>query len=153
MKENLFRHKILEILSKHYVKTEVDDGFILGLPFELLYKKTNLDKYRFREITSVLYDEKEIEYHDANGVIGIFSTEKGLASFSSKKYYKLFWNNIFDNLKSIIQIIIPVLSLVITIMVINKDDLKTTKEIQKMKNEIKSLRRDILLKSKANSKF
>ena len=53
MKENLFRHKILEILSKHYVKTEVDDGFILGLPFELLYKKTNLDKYRFREITSV----------------------------------------------------------------------------------------------------
>ena len=100
-----------------------------------------------------MYDEKEIEYHDANGVIGIFSTEKGLASFSSKKYYKLFWNNIFDNLKSIIQIIIPVLSLVITIMVINKDDLKTTKEIQKMKNEIKSLRRDILLKSKANSKF
>lgn len=82
MNFNRQRHKVLKLLSVSRI--QFDSGrkkanFKLGVSF------VDLDTCEL--IYSTLYNENEVEYTNT-AVIGLISTQKGLKSYSEKKYLK-----------------------------------------------------------------
>ncbi|SCZ01732.1 hypothetical protein [Flavobacterium caeni] len=112
------RHKILEILSKQFLACEAGSERILGVKFEEITKYVGCDEKTLRELSSILYENKEIGYHDAHGVTGMYSKEAGVAAYSDRKYLRLAYKNKIDKVKDIIQIVIPIISLLIALAAI-----------------------------------
>lgn len=101
---------------------DLNNGEIIGVSNEFLCKKVNIDKYKFREIVSVLYECGEIEDYNCNDIKGIYATEKGISSFAQNKYIYSFLGDIVNFLKGIVQILIPILSLIITLVIVSKNN-------------------------------
>jgi len=107
MNRNLKRHEILRILSEQYIKVELEkEGYnVLGVPYKTLEKELDCNDIELRLILSELFNSKEIKYHDAYNVIGVFALEKGLESYSNDKYLKIgneedFKSTEYDKLES-----------------------------------------------------
>jgi hypothetical protein len=156
MNLNLKRHKTLEVLSIKRIQFDsgqIDSGFTLGVSFEELQSELKSDREKCEIIFAPLYNENEVEYTDV-GVKGICLTQKGLTSFSNKKYVKENKKIILNWFKNFVQIAIPVLSLIVAILVIIKDDIKTSKEIRAIEQKVELLQDNIkLLEENLQSNF
>jgi len=137
MNFNRQRHKVLKLLSVSRI--QFDSGrrnidFKLGVSFDDLQKELNCDLDTCELIYSTLYDEKEVEYTNTS-VIGLILSQKGLKSYSEKKYLKENEKIIIDYFKNFVQIVIPILSLVIAILTIQlKIDTSNDKTNKKIEN-------------------
>lgn len=141
MNYNLKRHKLLRILSKgrdnfHIIKNRKS---VFGVSFDEIYKKLNCDGDELHNISTELYTSKEIEYFDYDGVIGLFSTAEGLTSFSNKKYINVFWGNFFNTSKNIVQVFIPVFSLIIAYVALTTKTENLKKQYEKELQEVRLL--------------
>ena len=84
------------------------------------------------------YNEDEIKYTNVDHN-GVYSTNKGLQSFTDKKYLNEFNKSLISNIKNTVQIIIPVLSLIIAVAVLFlKIDSATLQLKESIDNEYKS---------------
>jgi hypothetical protein len=147
MNINKKRHELLSILSQRLVNIDikVSNNLAIGISFAELASSLNCTQEYLRKIASRLFEEKEIDLYDVK-FKGLFCTEKGLASFLDKKYLYLQETKIFDRFKNWIQVLIPVLSLLFTIIIFTKSESKLRKvdiEIQKLKQDL-----DIIKNSK-----
>lgn len=152
MNYNRKRHKTLEILSSKRIQFDsgqIEPNFILGVDFEDIKSLLNTDRDTCEIIFAPLYNNNEVEYTDI-GVKGLFLTQKGLTSYSEKKYLKENNKIIISWLKNFVQIVIPVLALVVAVLSLTLKlrnfKIQSDKEIQKIntiisdqKNRIKSL--------------
>lgn len=146
MNNNIKRHRLLNILTEQHVNLELGKtgNNILGVPFEALYRELKCNDSELRRLSSVLLVNQEVGYYDVSDITGLYATEKGIASFTDKKYINENRNRIKSNLKDIVQIIIPILSLAIAFMAltlkIENLTLLNSKELQEAKKQINSLK-------------
>ena len=135
------RHKLLEILSKHRKNVELNKSKYnyLGVSFDDIYNELKCNDEELHLITSELYTSEEIGYHDAYNIVGLFAKDKGLSAFSNKKYIKLWWENLFNISKNIVQIFIPVFSLIIAYVALTAKSNQLQKQSEKELQEVKEL--------------
>jgi hypothetical protein len=108
MKYNLKRHKTLEILSNNRIlfnSPNPGKNFKLGVSFDIIEDKLNCDKNTCELIYSELYNCGEIKAVN-HSFVGLYLTQEGLTSFSSKKYIKKNNDIILMYLKGISVIIL-----------------------------------------------
>ena len=146
MNSNLLRHRILGILTKQYIISEKSDE-PLGVSFTVIESELKCTDVFLRQSISELYDNKEIGYHDTYDIIGVHATEKGVASFSNKKYLRIYWTSIKDSIKYWFQILVPVLSLLVALVAVSHDLKKHNEEtniqLKEMKLQIELLQSQI----------
>lgn len=142
MNFNRKRHKVLGLLSKSRIQFDsgkIESDFKLGVSFEELQKELKCDLNTCELIYSTLYYEKEVEHTDT-AVYGLFSTQKGLTSYSEKKYLKENEKLIVNYLRNFVQIVIPILSLIVAILALTLklDNVKeeTDRKIEHLKKTI-----------------
>lgn len=146
MNYNLKRHKLLEILAHQNLNVQLEKPSYLtiGVSYEEICKDLDVTELELGFLTAELYDNKEIGYHDAYNVEGLFAENKEITAYSNKKYLKLSRKGKIENIKDIIQIVIPVLSVVVAILAltlrlesINSENEKRFQKIeQKINNEV-----------------
>jgi hypothetical protein len=61
---------------------------------------------KLMEISSTLFDEQEVDKHDAYDIKGIYAKMKGVSSYTSKKYKRENEKIIFDRLKNWVLLVI-----------------------------------------------
>lgn len=150
MNLELKRHKLLGILSKQRNDLELKKAEYnaLGVTFEKIHKELNCNKDELKLITSELYTEDEIGYHDAYDIVGVFAKDKGLSAFANKKYYRIYWKRISDLTKNAVQIIIPILSLLIAFVALTSKIESLNKSTD---NKIDNLEKQVIeLKTELN---
>jgi len=145
MNNNLNRHRLLKILSEQYIKSNVGDE-PLGVSWEEIETKMNCTRSQLMEISATLFDEEEVDAHNAFGIEGLYAKVKGASSYTTKKYKRENDKLLFEQTKNWIQILIPVLSLSITLyVVINSErriDNKNT-EINQFDSRLKGIEKSI----------
>jgi hypothetical protein len=145
MNDNLKRHKILEILSEQFIKVETEDSSDpIGVSFEDLQAKLNCSKIELRRVSSTLYDNKEVDYMDI-GLVGMFATEKGLSACSNDKYKRESNLRLKNNIKDLVQIVVPVLSLLIAFLALT---FKINKLNEQNEKQLKELNQKLFLQDK-----
>ncbi|TPV31411.1 hypothetical protein FJ651_14550 [Paucihalobacter ruber] len=107
----------------------------LGVSFDVILSKLKCDKYKLEEITSELYEEKEILYTDVDHK-GLYATNKGVVSSKNNKYKKKYEDLWIIMLRNISQILIPIISLIITFYIIAKDEKSTDIKLQELKEDL-----------------
>ena len=117
MNYNTKKHQLLGLLSKQHAMVQLSKpGFdALGISYNNIYLKLSIIDVELVVLTSELYDNGEIEYYNHFDVEGICTTNKGIAAFSNEKYKKLNSKFLIEKIKDLVQIIIPVLSLIVAI--------------------------------------
>lgn len=139
MNINIRRHKVLQILSIKRINGELGNRTEpLEVSFDEIYKKLKCNEAVL--IFSKLFSEKEIAYHNAFGVKGLYLTKEGLVAFSNKKYIKEYYSILVGYLKDFVQIFIPILSLCIAFLALSLKHLDTEKSLN---NRIDSLKIDV----------
>lgn len=114
MNSNLLRHKLLGILSERLAFAEDKKGETLGVAFDDIYRQLKCNETELRILISELLENKEIGYVDDGIIIGLHAWEKGVAAYSTKKYRYVFWKKLFGSISLSVNIIIPVLSFIIS---------------------------------------
>lgn len=128
------RHELLKLLSIRCVEIQLgkikENG--IGVSYEEICKSLDCDRHKLYEISNLLYDEKEIDYFDAYNIKGLYAKSKGITSYTDKKYLKLKNSRIKNNIKDIVSIVIPVLSLLIALFTIwyKVDTINSKNEIE-----------------------
>ena len=144
MNINKKRHELLSLLYKKRADAELRrSDNIIGVSFEEIEKSLNLTQDELLIVTSELIELEEISFHDASGIKGLFCSKKGATSFANKKYLRANNARIKNDIKDIVQIIIPVLSLIITVMVIALNSSEKTKEIKAIEQKVELLEKQI----------
>jgi hypothetical protein len=157
MMMNLRKHKLLGILSKQYILSEIgeSENGEIGLNNDIIIKGLKMSKYKYELIKQSLLDSGEVERHNPKYILGLYSTLKGVASFNDKKYTKAFFDDIINILKNIVQIVIPILSLFIAYyaikLKISEVNNYNQKQIDTLRKEIKILKSN-KLKSEIQTK-
>ena len=118
MSNNLKRHKLLKLLAQKYINASQGKEQGLGVSWEELTSKLNWTMDELLEVSSPLFAEEEVGKHDAYGIKGIYAKMKGVSAYSSRKYRREHERIVFDRLKNWIQTVIPILSLLITVIVV-----------------------------------
>jgi hypothetical protein len=144
MNKNIKKHLLLRILATQYVKhwNDIETGrknnYEIGFSESYLKDKAKLDQYQLRLLVADLVDAKKIQFYrpNDNDFYGWACTDKGVSSFNNKEYKKLYYNSFWSTCKNWIQTIIPVLSLVITIVVVLNNQDHKEKEIQELTTKI-----------------
>jgi hypothetical protein len=140
---NSKRHKLLEILSKRAIDIQLRNinESAVGVSYEKICERLNCNRDELYKLSNVLFDEKEVGTHDAYEIKGMYATQKGITSYTDKKYLRLRNLRIKNNVKDIVSIVIPVLSLLIALASIwfkvDTINTKNEKEIKEMKRELK----------------
>jgi len=141
MNINKNRHKLLGLLSEQYFNRQFENQDTY-LSFDFI--KTNM-KVSDRELMllySKLHEDKEADFYSVSGNEGLYATDKGVTSFSEKKYVLENEKIFFDRLKNWTQIIIPILSLSATILVITLSEIRINKkqeDINELNKRVKEL--------------
>jgi hypothetical protein len=144
MNINKKRHALLGFLSERVKKIDVDSlsdkysNIPIGISFVEINEFLKCDKSQLREICSNLFNEKEIELYDVS-FKGLICTEKGFASFTDKNYLRKEREIKINKAKDFIQIFIPVLTLLLSILIYLTAEYK----VKKNENQIKSLQERI----------
>ena len=141
MKSDLKRHKLLKILSEKTLKFTVDElpaKEAIGVSFDEILKLMKCDKTKLNLIAAELYKNKEIGYHNANSVIGMYCDKNGLSSLSNAKYRARYWKDFWNNLFTISQIIVPILALSVALITVldSRQSKKHTEEILLLRKEL-----------------
>lgn len=145
MKRDLERHKLLKILAARRIKFEGgihSEDERLGISFDELTNKMNCDILNLNLIASELYDNKEVKHHNAYGINGLFCEKEGLTSFANNKYKARYLRDIWTNLLTISQIIVPILALVIALVTVlnSRQSKEHTEEIQLLRTQLNKLK-------------
>ena len=149
MRYNRTRHKALLILSKKFnkllnEKTGSIGGNEIGLSNEELNSLLNIDDRKRRLVFSELFKNEEVMPYHLDGISGCFiHSEKGLESLANERYLERNREIIINWIKDLVQIAIPVLSLIITILVIIRDHTKRNKEMQQIEQKVEELKKNI----------
>lgn len=142
MNYDLQRHRLLKELSINRLQFEIRDKNFkgLGINFDILYKKLNCNQKQFKEFTSELYDCKEIQHcNDKDrGILGVGMTQVGYTAYSNNKYKKRLRVDILNFTKDVVQIVIPVLSLLIAFIAITGEIYDANKEYKKELQKLES---------------
>lgn len=147
MNFNRKRHKTLKILSKKYIQFEsgqTESNFILGTDFKDLRSKLKCDKNKCELVFAPLFTNVEVEYTNV-GVDGLSLTQIGLTAFVEKKYSKQNNAILLGWLKTFVQIVIPILSLIVAILAItikiknlNSETSREIEAIEKTQQQLKN---------------
>lgn len=154
---NRKRHNLLKLLCSQHDLIRSDKSTLRGLDYSVIYKEMNIDKTMLGRITNELYTNKEIGNHNLYNVNGIYATQLGATSFQNKVYLNRNKTFIINSLKDLVQILVPVISLLTTFYVIQTKDKESyafRKELELTKQElinIKSHIREIEIKSQHNN--
>jgi len=152
MNFNRKRHKVLQLLSTSRIQFDsgrMESDFKLGVGFDDLQRELNCDLDTCELIYSTLYNEKEVE-HTNTSVYGLFATQKGLTSYSERKYVKENNKIITNYSRNFVQIVIPILSLIVAILAIS---LKIDNANKDVNEKILDLQRQINKQSHIIGKF
>lgn len=139
---NSKRHKLLEILSKRAIDVQLRkvNESAVGVSYENICKNLNCNRDELYKLSNALFDEKEVGTHDAYQIKGMYATSKGITSYTDKKYLRLRNSRIKNNVKDIVSIVIPVLSLLIALTSIwfkvDTINSKNEKAIKELKREL-----------------
>ncbi|WP_028123009.1 hypothetical protein [Epilithonimonas tenax] len=142
MDYNRQRHKVLKLLSVS--KIQFNNGnrnsdFKFGVSYDNLQKELKYDADTCELVYAKLYQEGEVE-HTNTAVFGLQATQKGLSSYSEKKYLKENEKLIFDYLRNFVQIAIPIFSLIVAILAIQlkieTTNDKTNKKIDNLQKQL-----------------
>jgi len=157
MMMNLRKHKLLAILSKQYILSEIgeSENGEIGLNDDIIIKELKMSKYKYQLIKQSLLDSEEVKRHNPKYILGLHATLKGVASFNDKKYTKAFFDDLINILKNFVQIVIPILSLLIAYyaiqLKISEVNNHNQKQIDTLRKEIKILKSN--LKSETHTKI
>lgn len=149
MRYNRTRHKALLLLSEKFnkllnEKTGSFRGNEVGLSNEELNSLLNIDDRKRRLVFSELFENEEVKPYHLDGISGCFiHPEKGFESLANEKYLERNREIVKNWIKDFVQIAIPVLSLIITILVIIRDDEKRDNKIQDIGEKVEELRGNI----------
>lgn len=142
MRYNRKRHKTLEFLSDNFIEFESGErkpNFKLGKSFEDIVFELKIDAKITEQIFSRLYLDGEVKFTNAHWKNGLYLTQKGLSSFTSKKYLKENENIVLNWLKVFTQIIIPILSLIIAVLALSLKFNSITDSVEKKVNKLHKL--------------
>lgn len=144
MRLDLKRHKLLKILSEKRVRFESDElpkDEALGVSFDELTNKIKCSMLKLNLIAAELYNNNEVSYHNAFEIKGICCEKNGLASFANNKYKARYWRDLWTNLLTINQIIIPIMALAIALITVldSRQSKEHTEEILLLRKEIHKL--------------
>lgn len=135
MNKNLRKHKLLSTLSNQYVigwRTKEP----CGLTENTIKKELGISDFQLKLLITDLCQNDEAKHYKPDEDEGWMATSKGVSSYNSQKYILINRKTIFDSIKNWIQTIIPVLSLIIAIIVVTKDNVAINKELQELKERI-----------------
>jgi len=156
MNSNLLRHRLLGILSRQYVISENSDSdsIPLGVAFEKIYKELKCNEQELRISISELYENAEIGYYNVRNIVGLHAFERGIASYSTKKYRWVFFKNIIGSISISTNIIIPIFSFVISCIAlyisVDRDKTKDTTELNTLKQRLELLEKHTNMQQPAN---
>lgn len=140
MRLNRKRHLLLKKLSEKYINNIKDGATDIGMTLSEIDKLLNVDELKREKIVSELLRADELVFFDFRDACGFFIEHKnGLSAFADKKYLKRNEDILISWFKVFTQIAIPILSLIITILVILRDDARTTKELQAIEQKVESI--------------
>ncbi|MRX40160.1 hypothetical protein GJU43_12805 [Flavobacterium sp. LC2016-23] len=144
MNDNKIKHKILEMLSHQNVISSLPaaENSDIGLDDEVILAKVKITAIKYELLKLSLLEEQEVGRHNPKYVLGLYATSKGVHSFNTRKYIIENQNVFKTKVKDIVQIVIPVLSLLITILVIVRNDVKTSKEIETLNHKIEAIQKE-----------
>lgn len=142
MNFNRKRHKILKLLSPSFILFNSDqmtseDKF--GVSFDNLERELKYNRNDCEKVFSRLYSDEEVKYTNTS-VVGLHLTQKGLDSFTNKKYLKENYDLIIDWIKDFVQIIIPILSLLIAFFALTSRFNSISEKIENKVNENTSVK-------------
>jgi hypothetical protein len=148
MNVNIERHKLLKILSEHFIDIElgVSEDNILGIDFKKLYILLKCDYKKLKIISSELYTYDEIGFYDNKelNTVGLYIKPNGITAYSNKKYKNIFYSRVKNILKDFVQIVIPILSLIVAYFAIqlkiSEVNNYNQKQIDTLQKEIKILK-------------
>jgi hypothetical protein len=143
MNKNKKKHQLLKLLSKQYI-IGWNSGEPSGLIEDDIEHVLKIDNFQLKIIIADLCENDETKYYKPDGVHGWMATEKGVVSFNTKKYERIQNKIIWKSIKNWVQTVIPVLSLIITIMVILRNDKATDKKLQELKGQIEYIKQQEL---------
>lgn len=135
MNKNLAKHKLLYILSNQYVigwRTKE----ACGLSESAIKNELSISDFQLKILITDLCQNDEAKHYKPEEDEGWMATNKGVSSFNNKKYKLINRKNIWNPIKNWVQTLIPVLSLIITILVILKNDITTNKELLELRERI-----------------
>lgn len=144
MNDNRIKHRILEVLSNQSVLSDMPDADNkeIGLDDEVILAKVKIPKTKYELLKFSLFEEQEVGRHNPRYALGLYATTKGVHSFNTRKYIIESQNVFKTKVKDTVQIVIPILSLIITILVIVRNDVKTNKEIEALKLKIEAIQKE-----------
>ena len=145
MRLDIERHRLLKLLSDKTVQFNIGNlpkNEAIGISFDSIMSKMKCDREKLELISSELYLNKEIEYHDYHDVVGLCCGNNGLTSFSNNKYLARYWKDFWSNLLTISQIIVPIMALGIALVTVldSRQSKVNTEEILLLEKEIYSIR-------------
>ena len=135
---NLKRHKLLKFLTKETLKNELNKNET-GVDYSLIYDFLKCNKIEYLEITTTLFNNNEIQRYYVGNKKGLFITDKGIESYTNRKYYNIFINVFLDYAKSFVQIFIPVFSLIIAYIALTIKLDSQKKQYEKELQEVKMI--------------
>jgi len=141
MKHDLKRHRLLKMLSIKTLKFnsgELAQNEAMGISFGEIMAKMKCDKLELNLIAAELYLNKEIGYHDALDVTGMYCDEKGLTAFSNNKYKARYWKDFWNNLLTVSQVIVPIMALAVALVTVldSRRSREHTEEILLLRKEL-----------------
>jgi hypothetical protein len=141
MNKNLKKHALLKILSEQYIEGW-DTEILSGIVESQIKEDLNISHKQLRTIIAELLGENEVQNFkpNENSEQGWMTNDNGAASYGNEKYKKIRTNNNWNLIKNWVQTVIPVLSLIVTIMVILRNDTITDRELQELRGQIEYIK-------------
>jgi len=137
MNNDIIRHKVLTILAE-----KSNNNTILSLngentgeytvSFKDIFANIKCSEVEIVNSVSLLLSNKEVYFYNAE-FKGLLIEDIGIGAYSTKKYLNIYRNNIFQIIKDIVQIFIPVISMIIALVAVSNNG---TKNIDKLETEI-----------------
>jgi len=115
------RHNLLKILSEKTNNAKINNEQCIGLSNEEIFQHLNIDRYELEVIASEFYENKEVNFYSMYEIKrGLCITTKGTSSYSTEKYLKRNRTENINKAKDWVTIIIPIVSVVISLIILCK---------------------------------
>ncbi|KIA88415.1 hypothetical protein [Kaistella jeonii] len=139
MNNNRVKHKILKHLSISYVAMKNDNlanpEYNFGLSYERLQLLIKEEDNEAFNVFQYLNETNEVGVKNI-GFDGLYLTSNGYISFAEEKYLKRNQNILLKFLKNVVQILIPILSLIIAITALTIKNSKLEKRIENIEKVV-----------------
>lgn len=140
MNKYRFHHKILTYLKEKYEKHNMEEIFKYCFTSENIAKALNIN---INEVENILFNLKEFECVDYSKTSGFKISDNGIKKQLTRFFIYKGNESIKSNVKDIVQIFIPILSLLIAVFTIfyKVENLNNEKEnkIKYLQNRIEKL--------------